>query len=161
MSRSSLGDYAAVNNQFECRALLVTQNRCVVSQEEGRGGMPPPSSDTEHYYSTYKNFITRTFGFCAAGGGVACPPPPASQNHSFASGRWGGGLPLSPFPHPLSCSDTQLHSRHVCCVTQQACLLCQTADMSAVLCGLLGSCGSPTTGQLGSPSGEEWTSFEP
>ena len=24
------------------------------------------------------------------------------------------------------------HSRHVCCVTQQTCLLCDTADMSAV-----------------------------
>ena len=24
------------------------------------------------------------------------------------------------------------HSRHVCCATQQTCLLCQTADMSAV-----------------------------
>ena len=56
------------------------------------------------------------------------------------------------------------HSRHVCCVAQPTFLLshtrdmyavshsslpCHTADMFVVSCGLLGSCGSPATGQLG------------
>ena len=49
------------------------------------------------------------------------------------------------------------HSRHICCVTRQTRPLCRTADMSAVSCGLLGSCGLPTTDHFGSPLGEWWT----
>ena len=50
-------------------------------------------------------------GFVSQVGGALPPPPPATQNHRFPSGCRGGA-----------------HSRHVCCATQQTCLLCHTAD---------------------------------
>ena len=61
------------------------------------------------------------------GHGGACPSPAATQNHGFVS-QAGGACLLC---HTADTSAVS-HSSHVCCVTQQTCLLCHTADMSAV-----------------------------
>ena len=45
-------------------------------------------------------------------GGGGLPPPSCDTKPPFCVGRLGRGA----------------HSRHVCCVTQHACLLCHTAD---------------------------------
>ena len=63
------------------------------------------------------------------------PHPPATQNHSVASGVWGVGL-----CHRADMSAVSHHNRHVCCVTQQTCLLNHTADKSAVSHSRHGCC---------------------
>ena len=78
-----------------------------------RGGCPPLQRNKTRNLCNV-NLVWAVPGFCVAGG-EACPTPLATQNNRFASGCWGGA-----------------HSRHVCCLTQQTCLLRHTADVSAV-----------------------------
>ena len=80
---------------------------------KGEGGpFSPPSRDTKPWLSQQ---------------GGDCPSPSsATQNHSFVSQSGGSRL----LCHTADISDllfrTQQTSRHVCCVTQQTCLLCDS-----------------------------------
>ena len=100
---------AAVNHKFGSSALFATQNRGFVSQEGG--GMPPPSSDTKPEIRVMQILYVLFQGFVSHGGG-GLPPPSCDTKPPFCVGQLGRGA----------------HSRHVCCVTQHACLLCHTAD---------------------------------
>ena len=67
-------------------------------------------------------------GFVSQAGGAS--PPPATQTTVLRRVA-GGGSPYPPFLRPPALS----HSRNVCRVTQQTCLLSNTADMSSGSCG--------------------------
>ena len=83
---------------------------------------PPP--DTKPKVCVMQILYVLYQGFVSQVGAVAPPPPPHScdTKRLFCVGLPGRGLPLHP------------SSRHFpCSVTWQTCLLCHTADMSAVL----------------------------
>ena len=134
------------------RALFSTENCCFASQEGGRHASLP-SIEAEAWFCVERgaghatplqphktiglrnvNLIYAVSGFCVAGGGRLTPLLPATRNYRFETGLWVVG-----FCHTekrLLCHTADifvvLQSRHVCCVTQHACLLCHTAEMSAV-----------------------------
>ena len=78
-------------------------------------------------------FVTQNHGFAQCdscmrpsgrlrrGHGGASPSPAATQNHGFVSQAGRGNSAVS-------------HRRHVCCVTQQTCLLCDTAELPLPAC---------------------------
>ena len=94
--------------------LCLTQNRGFVSQE---GRVMSPLAATQNLGTVHKRFTLREpLLLCRwKDGGM---PPPLRHNTTVLCHRW---APPPPSPRPFPCP-----------VTQQTCLLCRTADMSAV-----------------------------
>ena len=86
--------------------------------------MPPPLQRHKTKGLRDVKLVCVVPGFCVADERGLAPPPLATQKRLFASACWGGGLTAD--------MSAVSHSRHVYCVRQHECLLCRTADMSAV-----------------------------